>query len=100
IRDLYVTGVQTCALSDLHWKAPGSLGDFAWHQDSKSRRPASAYHNLATSYVQTGLAIDPHNPEAGGLRFIRGSHLRGDLRMGGRSEERRVGKEGKYRRSQ
>jgi ectoine hydroxylase-related dioxygenase (phytanoyl-CoA dioxygenase family) len=68
-------------INQVHWKAPGSLGDFAWHQDSKSRRPASAYRNLATSYVQTGLAIDPHNPEAGGLRFIPGSHLRGDLHI-------------------
>jgi ectoine hydroxylase-related dioxygenase (phytanoyl-CoA dioxygenase family) len=68
-------------INQVHWKAQASLGDFAWHQDSKSRRPASAYRNLATSYVQTGLAIDPHNPEAGGLRFIPRSHLRGDLRM-------------------
>ena len=68
-------------INQVHWKAPGSLGDFAWHQDSKSRRPASAYRNLATSYVQTGLAIDPHNPAAGGLRFIPGSHLLGDLHM-------------------
>jgi len=68
-------------INQVHWKAPGSLGDFAWHQDSKSRRPASAYRNLATSYVQTGLAIDPHNPDAGGLRFIPGSHLSGDLHM-------------------
>src|SRR3954469_18928792 len=68
-------------INQVHWKAPGSLGDFAWHQDSKSRRPASAYRNLASSYVQTGLAIDPHNPNAGGLRFIPGSHLRGDLHM-------------------
>ena len=68
-------------INQVHWKAPGSLGDFAWHQDSKSRRPASAYRNLATSYVQTGLAVDPHTPEAGGLRFIPGSHLRGDLHM-------------------
>jgi ectoine hydroxylase-related dioxygenase (phytanoyl-CoA dioxygenase family) len=68
-------------INQVHWKAPGSLGDFAWHQDSKSRRPASAYRNLATSYVQTGLAIDPHTPEAGGMRFIPRSHLRGDLQM-------------------
>lgn len=68
-------------INQVHWKAPGALGDFAWHQDSKSRRPASAFRNLATSYVQTGLAIDPHNPQAGGLRFIPGSHLRGDLHM-------------------
>ena len=68
-------------INQVHWKAQGSLGDFAWHQDSKSRRPPSAYRNLATSYVQTGLAIDPHGPESGGMRFIPRSHLRGDLQM-------------------
>lgn len=68
-------------INQVHWKAPGSLGDFAWHQDSRSRRPPSAYRNLATSYVQTGLAIDPHGPDSGGMRFIPRSHLRGDLHM-------------------
>ena len=68
-------------INQIHWKAPGSLGDFAWHQDSKSRRPDWAFRNLATSYVQTGLALDPHTPESGCLRFIPQSHLRGDLRM-------------------
>jgi ectoine hydroxylase-related dioxygenase (phytanoyl-CoA dioxygenase family) len=68
-------------INQIHWKAPGSLGEFAWHQDSRSRRPASAYRNLADSYVQTGLAIDPHGPQSGGMRFIPGSHLRGDLGM-------------------
>ena len=68
-------------INQIHWKAPGSLGDFAWHQDSKSRRPDWAFRNLATSYVQTGLALDPHTPESGCLRFIPRSHLRGDLRM-------------------
>ena len=68
-------------INQVHWKAPGSFGDFAWHQDSRSRRPASAYRNLADSYVQTGLAVDPHTPESGGMRFIPGSHLHGDLGM-------------------
>jgi len=68
-------------INQAHWKAPGSLGDFAWHQDSRSRRPASAFRNLATAYVQTGLAIDPHTPESGGMRFIPRSQLRGDLGM-------------------
>ena len=68
-------------INQIHWKAPGSLGDFAWHQDSKSRRPPSAFRNLARSYVQTGLALDLHTPESGCLRFIPGSHLRGDLQM-------------------
>jgi ectoine hydroxylase-related dioxygenase (phytanoyl-CoA dioxygenase family) len=68
-------------INQVHWKAPGSLGEFAWHQDSRSRRPASAYRNLADSYVQTGLAIDPHGPDSGGMRFIPRSHARGDLGM-------------------
>lgn len=66
-------------INQVHWKAPGSLGDFAWHQDSRFRQPQWAYRNLATSYVQTGLAIDPHTPESGCMRFIPASHLRGDL---------------------
>jgi ectoine hydroxylase-related dioxygenase (phytanoyl-CoA dioxygenase family) len=68
-------------INQVHWKAPGALGDFAWHQDSRSRRPASAFRDLATAYVQTGLAIDPHRPESGCMRFIPRSHLRGDLGM-------------------
>jgi hypothetical protein len=66
-------------INQLHWKVPGSLGDFAWHQDSRFRRPAAAYRNVGTAYVQTGLAIDPHTPESGCMRFIPRSHLRGDL---------------------
>ena len=66
-------------INQLHWKLPGSLGDFAWHQDSRFRKPDSAYRNLGDSYVQTGLAIDPHNPGSGGMRFIPGSHLLGEL---------------------
>jgi ectoine hydroxylase-related dioxygenase (phytanoyl-CoA dioxygenase family) len=66
-------------INQIHWKAPGALGDFAWHQDARFRLPAEAYRNLATSYVQTGLAIDPHAVESGCMKFIRGSHLRGDL---------------------
>ncbi len=68
-------------INQVHWKAPGSLGDFAWHQDSRFRRPAAAYRNLATAYVQTGLAIDPHTPQSGCMRMIPRSHLRGDLAM-------------------
>ena len=30
-------------INQVHWKAPGSLGDFAWHQDLRFRTPASAY---------------------------------------------------------
>jgi ectoine hydroxylase-related dioxygenase (phytanoyl-CoA dioxygenase family) len=68
-------------INQVHWKVSGSLGDFAWHQDSRFRRPPSAYRNLATAYVQTGLAIDPHTPASGCMRFIARSHLRGDLAL-------------------
>jgi ectoine hydroxylase-related dioxygenase (phytanoyl-CoA dioxygenase family) len=66
-------------INQVHWKVPGSLGDFAWHQDSRFRRPQSAYRNLATAYVQTGLAIDAHTPDSGCMRIIPRSHLGGEL---------------------
>jgi hypothetical protein len=66
-------------INQVHWKAPGGLGDFAWHQDSRFRTPASAYRRLGQSYVQTGLAVDPHTPDSGCMRFIPGSHKRGAL---------------------
>ncbi|HEY0412781.1 MAG TPA: phytanoyl-CoA dioxygenase family protein [Allosphingosinicella sp.] len=66
-------------INQIHWKAPGAAGDFAWHQDCGFRQPEWAYRNLAGSYVQTGLAIDPHRPESGCMRFIPRSHERGDL---------------------
>jgi ectoine hydroxylase-related dioxygenase (phytanoyl-CoA dioxygenase family) len=68
-------------INQIHWKAPGPSNDFAWHQDSRFRLPASAFRNLGASYVQTGLAIDPHRPESGCMRFIPGSHLRGELAL-------------------
>jgi ectoine hydroxylase-related dioxygenase (phytanoyl-CoA dioxygenase family) len=68
-------------INQIHWKAPGSKGDFAWHQDSRFRQPSEAYRNLGSSYVQTGLALDPHAPESGCLRFVPRSHSWGDLPM-------------------
>lgn len=73
-------------INQIHWKAPGSLGDFAWHQDSRFRRPAHAFRSLGTAYVQTGLALDRHDTESGCLRFIPGSHLRGHLDLEGPGE--------------
>lgn len=68
-------------INQVHWKEPGGKGDFAWHQDSRFRLPEAAYRNLGTSYVQTGLAIDPHNPHTGGMRFVPDSHRRGTLNL-------------------
>lgn len=68
-------------INQLHWKKPGGKGDFAYHQDSRFRKPAYAYRNLGTSYVQTGIAIDPHTRESGAMRILPGSHLKGGLDM-------------------
>ncbi len=66
-------------INQLHWKEPHGNADFAWHQDARFRRPAAAYRNLATSYVQTGLAIDPHTRISGCMRIVPGSHQRGRI---------------------
>lgn len=66
-------------INQIHWKAPGAAGDFAWHQDSRFRLPAACYRNLDSAYVQTGLAIDPHGPASGGMAFVPRSHRLGDL---------------------
>lgn len=66
-------------INQVHWKEPRGAGDFAWHQDSRFRKPGHAYRNLGTSYVQTGLAIDPHTPDSGCMRFVPGSHQLGDV---------------------
>lgn len=66
-------------INQLHWKDQGPGADFAWHQDSRFRKPDEVYRNLGTSYVQTGLAIDPHIKASGAMRFVRGSHAAGSL---------------------
>jgi ectoine hydroxylase-related dioxygenase (phytanoyl-CoA dioxygenase family) len=67
-------------INQLHWKPPGAVNvDFAFHQDVRFRRPRTAYRNLEISYVQTGLAIDPHTKESGAMRLLPYSHLRGEL---------------------
>ena len=68
-------------INQIHWKGPGGGSEFAWHQDCQFREPAEAYRNLGGAYVQTGLAIDPHNADSGCMRFIPGSHLNGDLHL-------------------
>ena len=71
-------------INQLHWKPPGAAGaEFAFHQDARFRRPPKAYRNLATSYVQTGLAIDPHRAANGGMRIYPGSHRLGEKDLAG-----------------
>lgn len=66
-------------INQMHWKEPGAAAEFGFHQDARSRRPREAYRNLAGSYIQTGIAIDPHSLENGAMIVCPESHLRGDL---------------------
>jgi ectoine hydroxylase-related dioxygenase (phytanoyl-CoA dioxygenase family) len=70
----------TTLLTSLFWKPPGEpLTGIAYHQDCVFRRPRESFRNLATSYVQLGIALDPHAPANGGMSMFRGSHKLGDL---------------------
>jgi ectoine hydroxylase-related dioxygenase (phytanoyl-CoA dioxygenase family) len=71
-------------INQLHWKPPGAAGaEFAFHQDARFRRPESAYRNLATAYVQTGIAVDPHRRDNGAMRLYPGSHRLGRRELAG-----------------
>ncbi len=71
-------------INQLHWKPPGaSRGEFGYHQDIRFRRPRKAFRDLPASYVQTGIAIDPHGPANGCMRLLPGSHRLGELPLGG-----------------
>lgn len=70
-------------INQLHWKPPGAAAvEFGYHQDIRFRRPRSAYRNPAESYVQTGLAIDPHRIDNGAMVLYPGSHRLGELALG------------------
>lgn len=67
-------------INQLHWKPPGAQGgEFGYHQDIRFRRPREAYREPATSYVQTGIAIDRHHAGNGAMTVLPGSHRLGEL---------------------
>ena len=66
-------------INQLHWKPPGAGGEFGYHQDIGFRRPRTAYRMAEISYVQTGIAIDPHRLENGAMTVLPGSHKLGEL---------------------
>lgn len=67
-------------INQLHWKPPGAaMTEFGFHQDSRSRRPREAFRDLAASYIQTGIAIDPHRAENGAMTVYPGSQRLGEI---------------------
>ena len=61
-------------INQVHWKRPGSKTSWALHRDVRSRQPSSSFKELYTSWVQTGIAIDPHMKENGAMQIVPGSH--------------------------
>jgi len=70
-------------INQMHWKPPGAAAaEFGYHQDIRFRRPRAAYRRPAESYIQTGIAIDPHRVSNGAMTVLPGSHLMGELEFG------------------
>jgi ectoine hydroxylase-related dioxygenase (phytanoyl-CoA dioxygenase family) len=64
----------------IHWKPPGAeRTGFRFHQDLRFRERRDAFRDLMTSYITTGLAIDPATRENGCLRIMPRSHKLGYL---------------------
>jgi ectoine hydroxylase-related dioxygenase (phytanoyl-CoA dioxygenase family) len=68
-------------INQCHWKTPGSGQTWGLHQDVRSRTPARCFYDLASSYVQTGIAVDRHWADNGAMKVIPYSHKRGDMAM-------------------
>ena len=67
-------------INQMHWKPPGAaMVEFGYHQDIRSRRPRTAYRDPANSYIQTGIAVDPHRRDNGAMTFYSASHKLGEL---------------------
>ena len=65
----------------LHWKPPGvaQRTGYRFHQDLRFRERRDVYRDLMTSYINTGLAIDPATRANGCLQVFPGSHKLGYL---------------------
>ena len=66
-------------VNQMSWKPAGVVNGHAFHQDRRFRHPRSAYRDIATSYVQTMIAIDEHSVDNGCVVVFPGSHRLGDI---------------------
>lgn len=62
-------------INQVHWKRPGSKTSWPLHRDVRSRRPSEDFEDLYSSWVQTGIAIDPHLKDNGAMQVVPGSHM-------------------------
>ena len=65
----------------IHWKPPGATRrtGYRFHQDLRFRERKDAFRDLMTSYINTGLAIDPATRANGCLQVFPDSHKLGYL---------------------
>lgn len=65
----------------IHWKPPGATRrtGYRFHQDLRFRDRTDVFTDLMTSYINTGLAIDPATKENGCLQVFPDSHKLGYL---------------------
>ena len=67
-------------LTSIFWKPAGEPETgIAYHQDAGFRRPQTAFRDLAKSYLQLAVALDPQDDRNGSLRFVTGSHRQARL---------------------
>jgi phytanoyl-CoA hydroxylase len=67
-------------VNQIHWKPPSAaFTGYRFHQDLRFRERPEAFHDVATSSVTMGLAIDPQTAENGALQVFPDSHKRGYL---------------------
>ena len=65
----------------IHWKPPGATRrtGYRFHQDLRFRDRTDVFTDLMTSYINTGLAIDPATSQNGCLQVFSDSHQLGYL---------------------
>jgi ectoine hydroxylase-related dioxygenase (phytanoyl-CoA dioxygenase family) len=72
----------------MHWKQPGSTTSWRYHQDVRARKPDAAFRELATSYINLGIAVERCTDETGAMRVVPGTHAAGvDLGIEAVAEE-------------
>jgi ectoine hydroxylase-related dioxygenase (phytanoyl-CoA dioxygenase family) len=75
-------------INQMHWKQPGSLTQWRYHQDVRARKPEAAFRELFSSYINLGIAVERQTEETGAMRVVPGSHLaRKDLGIEAIAEE-------------
>ena len=62
-------------INQMHWKQPGSLTQWRYHQDVRSRKPEAAFRQLFSSYINLGIAVERCTEETGAMRLVPRSHL-------------------------